>query len=284
MSNSLVYKEEWSVKLQERLDEPTIWKEICRVDYTDTKTLHNPYLTDAAVQTGTRGSAYTHQSITITDEEVSIDTYKILPQLIDRADAAQCTYVNQMELADSQGTLLNEDIETAMLAQHAQWTDFDNTEIGGSAGNITVAASNIDDIIRAMKKKVRKAKGKSLARKNGMFIVWREEDFEILEAYVQANGFNTADMALKNGIDDAFKYMGVEHYSSNFITAGHLFGGVKKVFHLGICKSTYGQIVIDEEPATADGAVSGTAVVSRVDYKFKAWNKTKPLIYDILVA
>jgi hypothetical protein len=78
--------------------------------------------------------------------------------------------------------------------------------------------------------------------------------------------------------------MGMEHYSSNKITAGHLFGGVKKLFHLGICKSTYGQIVIDQEPATADGAVSAIAVITRADFKFKAWNKTVPVLFDILVA
>lgn len=284
MSNTIVYQEDWAVKLQERLDETTVWKEVCRVDYTDTKVLHNPYLTDPTVQSGTRGSAYTHQDITITDESVTIDTFKILPQLIDRADLAQSTYANQMELADAQGVLLNEAIETAMLGQHAQWTNFDNASIGGSAGNITVSTANIDDIIRGIKREIREAKGKDLMKRNGVFIIWREADFELLEAYVQANGFSTADGALKDGTNQGFKYMGVEHYSSNSITAGHLFGGVKKVFHLGICKSTYGQIVIDQEPATADGAVSGIGVISRVDFKFKAWTKTVPVLFDILVA
>lgn len=284
MSNTIIYAEDWAVKLQERLSENNKWKEICKVEYTDTKVLHNPYDTDATVQTGTRGSAYEHQDITITDETVSIDTFKILPQLIDRADLAQSTYVKQMELASSQGVLLNEAIEAGMLGQHAQWTNFDNASIGGSAGNITVAASNIDDIIRGIKREIREAGGEELMNRNGVFIVWRPADFEVLEAYVQANGFSTADGALKDGTSQGFKYMGVEHYSSNKITAGHLFGGVKKAFHLGICKSTYGQIVIDQEPATAGGAVSGIGVVSRVDFKFKAWAKMVPVLFDILVA
>lgn len=283
MSNTIVYGEDWAVKLQERLSENNKWKEICKVEYTDTKVLHNPYLTDASVQTGTRGSAYTHQAITETDENITIDTFKILPQLIDRADLAQSTYVKQMELAASQGVLLNEAIETAMFGEHAQFTDFDNASIGGVAGNIDVAVSNIDDIIRAIKREIRDANGEDLLNRNGGFIVWRSSDFEILEAYVQANGFSTADGALKDGTSQGFKYMGMEHYSSNKMTAGHLFAGVKKLLHLGICRSTYGQIVIDSEPATADGAVSGIAVVSRVDFKFKAWFKTKAVLFDILV-
>lgn len=284
MSNTIVYAEDWAVKVQERLAENNKWKEICRVEYTDTKTLHNPYITDPTVQSGTRGSAYTHQDITITDQSVAIDTFKILPQLIDRADLAQSTYVNQMELADAQGVLLNEAIETGMLAEHAQWTNFDNASIGGSAGNITVSAANIDDIIRGLKREIREANGENLMNRNGAFIVWRPADFELLEAYVQANGFSTADGALKDGTSQGFRYMGVEHYSSNKITAGHLFGGVKKAFHLGICKGTYGQVVIDQEPATDGGAVSGIGVVSRVDYKFKAWQKMVPVLFDILVA
>lgn len=284
MANTIVYAEEWAVKLQERLSENNKWKEICKVEYTDSKVLHNPYQTDATVQTGTRGSAYTHQDVTLTDQTVDITTFKILPQLIDRADLAQQTFVKQMELASQQGVLINEAIETAMYAEHAQFTDFDNASIGGAAGNITVSSSNIDDIIRGIKREIREANGEALLDRNGGFIVWRPADFEILEAYVQANGFSTADGALKDGTNQGFKYMGIEHYSSNKLTSGHLFGGVKGVLHLGICKSTYGQVVIDSEPATNSGAVSGIAVISRADFKFKAWAKVVPVLFDILVA
>ena len=280
---ALVYQEEWATKLQERLSENNKWKEICKVEYTDTKVLHNPYMADAAVQNGTRGSAYTHQAVSQTDETIDINTFKILPQLIDRADLAQSTYTNQMTLAERQGTLIDEAIETAMLAEHAQWTNFDNASIGGSAGNITVSISNIDDIIRGIKREIREANGEDLMNRNGAFIVWRAADFELLEAYVQANGFSTADGALKNGTNQGFKYMGVEHYSSNKHTAGHLFAGVKDVFHLGICRSTYGQIVIDSEPATSGGAVSGIGVITRADFKFKAWAFAVPVLFDVLV-
>lgn len=257
------------------------------MDYTDTKVLHNPYETDATVQTGTRGSAYTHQNITVTDESITIDTFKILPQLIDRADLAQQTYIKQMERADAQGVLLNEAIETGMMAEHAQWTNFGDTG-GGALGlastAITVTAGNIDDIIRGIKREIRKANGEDMMNRKGIFIVWRPADFELLEAYVQANGFSTADGALRDGTNQGFKYMGVEHYSTNKFTAGHVFAGVKQTFNLGICKSTYGQVVIDSEPATSGGAVSGIAVISRVDYKFKAWTKTVTVLFDVNVA
>lgn len=284
--NTIIYGEDWAIKLQERLSEDNKWKRICRVEYTDTKVLHNPYMDDASVQTGTRGSAYTHQAITEHDDSVTIDTFDILPQLIDRADLAQSTYVKQMELATSQGVLLDEAIETAMMAAHAQWTNFGDTGagvLGLSATAIAVSPSNVDDIIRGLKREIRKANGESLMNRYGAFIVWRPEDFEMLEAFEQANGFNSADTALIEGTTQGHLYMGVRHFSTNKYAAGHLFGGVMNLFHLGICRSTYGQIVIDNEPATSGGAVSGIAVVSRVDFKFKAWTKTVPVLFDINV-
>ncbi len=283
--NTIIYAEEWAIKAQERLAETSKWKEVCNVEYTDTRVLHNPYITDATVQTTARGSAYTHQAVVITDESATINAIAILPQLIDRADLAQQTFVKQMELASSQATLLDEAIETAMyVATAAGATNFDATEIGLAAGNITVSESNIDDIIRAMKRKIRVANGEALMDRNGAFVIWRPSDFEKLEAFVQAQGFSTADGALRDGTSQGFRYMGVEHYSSNKMPANHCFGGVKKALHCGICKSTYGQVVVDSEPATSGGAQSAIAVIMRVDYIFKVWTKMLPVLFDILVA
>ena len=282
-----VYPEEWVTKLQERLSEQTIWKDICDVRYTNTRILHNPYVTDATAQSITRDQAYTHQAVVVTDDDVTISTGYILPQYIDRADLAQCDLVSMMSLADSQGVLLNEVLETAVLGAYSQGTDFglyDITGTGATTDQITVSSSNIDDIIRAMKRKIRTANGSALMERNGMFIVWRPADFELLEAFVQANGFNSADYALRNGTKQGLPYMGVDHFSSNKLTANHLVGGVKKAITLGILKGTYGQIVIDNEPATADGAVSAIAVVSRVDYAVKVWSKLSTVLYDINVA
>lgn len=281
---AIIYKNEYLTTLQDRLSENNKWKEIAKVEYTDTQVIHNPYLTDVTANTGTRGSAYTPEAVTTTDDTVTINTYKIAAQYIDRADLAQKTFAGWMELADNQGLVLNEAIETAMYANHAEYTDFDNASIGGAAGNITVSESNVDDIIRGMKRQVRVANGEDMMNRNGAFIVWRPADFEKLEAYVQAQGFSTADGALKDGTSQGFKYMGVEHYSSNKLTSGHLFGGVKKVLHLGICKSTYGKINEIEDPVVSGGQISGLGINSRVDFKFKAWAKVAPVLFDILVA
>lgn len=281
---SIVVHEEFEVKLQERLSAPTVWKEVCKVTYTNEGVLHNPYLTDSTVGTGTRGTGYTSTASATTDDTVTINTYKYSAQHIDEADLAQKSFTDWMEIADNMGTMLNEAMETAMLASHASWTDFDNASIGGSAGNITVATSVIEDIIVEMKTAIRTAGGGTLADRNGIFIIWRESDFAKVERLAASQGFNTQDNVLNNGIKQGFTYLGVEHYSSSKHTSGHVFGGVKKAFHVGIVKNTYGKMKQIVNPVVSGAQISGLGLESRIDYKFNAWAKMVPVLFDILVA
>ena len=249
--------------------------------YSNTKYFNMPYMsTESVIQTGTRGTAYGFSDFTLTNDQLDIATYKPVPIFIDRADLAQCTLVNQMELADRQGSIINEWLESAVLANHGSWTDFDNAAIGGSAGNITVSATNIDDIIRGIKREIGEGNGQALADREGIFIVWRYADLEKLEQFAQANGFNLADKALANGLKTGYHFMGVDHYVSNSHTAGHLFAGVKRVQQVGILKSTWGQIVVTQDPSLQ----SGIGVIARVDYGLNVKTNHSGLVFDITVA
>lgn len=275
---------EIETKLQERLDAPKVWKEVCEVKYTDTGILKNPYLTDAQQSTGTRGTGYTSVAVATVDDSVSITDYVYSASHIDDADLAQKTFSDFMEVATNMAEILDEGMETAMLAEHAQWTNFDNASIGGGAGNITVTVSNIKDIIGAIKREIREAKGGKMAARNGIFIMWREADFELVEKLASSEGFNTADDALKNGIGQGFRYMGVEHYSSVFHAAGHLYAGVKKGMTVGIVKSTYGRVKTIVNPVVSGAQISGVGLETRIDRKFKVWTKMVPVQFDVLVA
>lgn len=289
VANTNLYPVDYVTKFQERLDYDTNWKQMCKVDISDKYTLTNPYMsTVPSMQAHTRGTAYTHQTYGLTTDTVTINQSQNLGMFIDRADLAQQTYVDIMDMADLQGQRINEYLETDMLANHAMWTNFGNDAIGGSAGDITVSASNIDDIIRGIKREIREANGTSLMNRFGVGIVWRAADFEILEAYCQANGTYPADKALTEGTVEGFRYMGVYHYVSNLHAAAsasqqHVFAGVRNTFHLGILRATYGQVIYDEEPATGAGPLSGTAVISRLDWEFVGWYNTKAVLFDVLV-
>lgn len=289
MANTVIYTTDYETTLQARLAHPQTWKEVCDVTYTDTRTVTTGYVsTVPSVQTVTRGTAFNPQDFAMTAENLTISTGRDMPIYVDFADLAQTGYNTQMEIAETQGDLLNEFIEANVLAQHASWTnvgDSSGTITSGVTTAITVSASNVDDIIRGIKRIIRVANGQSRMRQNGVFIVWRAADFELLEAFVQANGFNLADIALKEGTVEGFKYMGVEHYWSNDHTSGHLFAGVKKTQRLGVLRSLYGKMMTQDFPAGSSGGIlSGTLFYSRVDIGHLTPTNWATTVYDVNVA
>lgn len=286
ISNTITYETDFEPILQDRLDHPTTWKEMCDVAITDTKLISSSYWsTEPSVQTVTRGTGHSMQTFVETAETLDIATGRDLGLFVDWADLAQSPWTKPAELFDRIGALLNEFIETNVLAQHASWTDFDNASIGGAAGNITVSASNIDDIIRGVKREVREANGQSFMNQYGLGFVWRAADFEILEAFVQANGFQTADQALKEGTVEGLRYLGADHYWSNDHTANHVFAAVKKVQRLGILRGTYGRAhTIDFPAGDSNTYLSGRSFYSRVDIGHLTPTDHAGLTFDVAVA
>ena len=261
--------------MRARINKPVSWTDVLTVKYSDNRTIVGGSMTTeptALATSRTRETAYTYDTFVLTADTLTISTYRVIPVLIDEADRYQQTYVSQMSLADFQGKKIQEYIEAQMLAQHGSWTDFGATDLSNTGDDdgtaITVSSSNIDDIIRAIKRKLYVNNGVDFAVEKGIFIVWRATDFELLEAFVQANGFTEADISLKNGIpvQKAFRYMGVDHYLSTQHTAGHVFAGIKGMFEIGILRGTYGKAKFIEDP----GLVSGVGIVTRVDY---GWNQ-----------
>jgi hypothetical protein len=166
-----VYPQEWATKLQEALDYPTNFKEVCEVIYSSSYIINVPYMSAGfSAASLTKGTAYTFDDFTLTGDTLTIGTPYVVPVYVDRADLAQCTYTSQMEMASRQGSELNRLVEAAVLAAHAGWTDFDNASIGGAAGNISVSSSNIDDIIRGIKREIREANGQDLMYSNGCLL------------------------------------------------------------------------------------------------------------------
>ena len=272
MANTVVWnKHDYVARMRNRLNAPTAWKDVLNVKYANVRTIVNSSMaTEPSVVTGTRGTAYGYQDFTLTADTLTINTYRNIPILIDEADRFQQSYVDQMAIAEFQGKKINEYIEGQFLAQHASWSDFGATDLAGTGSGdttaITVGAGNVDDIMRAVKRKLYANNLVDMAVENGVCIVWRATDFELLEGFVQANGFTEADIALKNGIpvQKGFYYGGITHYLSNSHTSGHVFAGVKRMGEIGILSGTYGQAKFIEDP----GLVSGLGIVSRVDYGF----------------
>lgn len=273
--------------MRNRINRPTCWKDILDVSYSNNRTIVNSSLTtEPSAVTGTRGTAYNYEDFVLTADTLTISSTKIIPMFIDEADRHQQSYLNQMAIAEFQGRKISEKIEALMLASSTSWTDFGAGDLANTSTDdttqITVSATNIDDIIRAVKRKLYANNGVDFAVENGIFIVWRATDFELLEGFVQANGFTEADIALKNGIpvQRGFYYGGVTHYLSNDHTANHVFAGIKRMGKLGILSGTFGMAKFIEDPAK----LSGLGIVSRVDYGFNWPTYLNEFFMDVNVA
>lgn len=290
--NTGTYPQVWATGLQERLTGPTTWKEICEVHMMDDYTLNLPYMsTEFSLQSGTRGTAYSHSDFALTNDTLTISSQDIVSVFLDRADAAQQKFVGALEAGRRQGDLINERVEDLFLAQHASWTDWGSDGAGGFAAGtsqITVTVANIDSLIRSIKRAIIEAKGSKIARRNGIAIVWRPADFEKLEESMASQGFTFADEALKAGIMDNTgegKYaFGVYNYVSESHTANHVFAGVRKIQQLGLLKSTYGRIYYNPNAVNGDGPLSGESHEARLDYGFNAKAGLTSILFDVNVA
>ena len=255
------------------------------VKYRNVRTIvEGAMTTEVDTQVGTRGTAYGFEDFTITADTLTIDQVDIIPIFVDQADLNQQNYVDGMKLADFQGRKISEKVESDVLLEHASWTNFGVTDLANSGADdtsqITVSATNIDDIIRAVKRKLYSNNGVEFSIEKGMFFVWRPGDYEFLEAFVQANGFSEADVALKNGIPVGMRYMGVDHFLSNDNQANHVFCGIKGMGDLGILSGTFGQVKFIEDP----NMQSGLGVISRLDHGFSWPSYYAQFFIDLNVA
>ena len=287
--NTDTYLEEYQAILQERLTRPTTWRQLTKVIMGNFRTDHFSYIsTMPAIQSGTRGTASSAQDYTITDTALTLSTYRELMVFIDRADEAQVNYPLRMELAERQGELINEVIESLWLADHANWTNFGLSDVGGGGTSdtvITVTASNIATIVRGLRREVRQASGQGQMKRNGFGIGWRPEDFELLEQFAMANGFNLADLALKDGVEEGYKLFGVEHYFTNDNAANHVFAGVKNICQTGLLSATWSQLDVINNPAGGSGGnLSGTGLRVRSDSGLRVPAGLSTIVFDLRVA
>lgn len=245
-------------------------------------------LTNTVAGRSTLSNVIPFVDVTITNETLSIITAEIDSVYIDYADQAQSNYAKIGDMGTLLGKKMAERTEAISLANHANWTDFGDTGsgvLGLTSTDITLSSSNIDDVVRGVIEQIYTANGFDLYKQNGGFVSWRPQDWTLLVQFMQANGFNMADMALKTGGEIGVDYLGLNHYvSTQHATGGHIMAGVRKTQKLGILRSTYGKTYVNEMPASSTaGSLSGTQVHTRMDYGLLIPTNLKPVIFDVNV-
>lgn len=301
MANTIISQEEWATKLAARLDKPQNWKDVCDVRYTTNQTTVLPYVSAAnepavtaahltsVADRNTMSKVIPFVSVTMATETLQIISTDTDNVYLDFADQAQSNYATQMQMADLLGKKIGERVETNVLANHAAWTNFGDTGAGvlGLADTqITISATNIDDVVRGIIEQIQTANGFGMYRDNGGFAIWRPADWTALTTFMQANGFTFADEALRDPNGRMGKdTMGLFHYVSTLhASGGHIMAGVRGAQLLGLLSTTFGKVYTVDHPASSTaGFMSGTSVYSRLDYGLKVQTNVAPVIYDVRV-
>ena len=299
MASAYIYQEAWENRLAQRLDKPQNWKDVCDVLYTDTQIYHFPListgnepavatLTNTAAGRSTVSNVIPFIDTTETQQTLTISIAEINSAYVDYADQAQSNYAKMATLGDLLGKKVGERIEAIVLAEHGSWTDLGDDGAGNpdlASATLTITANNIDDVIRAIIREIQDANGFDIYMQNGGFAIWRPKDWEKLVAFMQANGYQFADEALKTGGRIGKEALGLSHYVSTSHTANHVFAGVRRCQKLGILAATYGKTFVNEMPGSSTaGSLSGTQIHTRVDYGLLTPTNLKPVLFDVNVA
>ncbi len=298
----IIYQQAWENRLAQRLDKPQNWKDTCDVLYTDTNAINFPLISTAnepAVSAAFFATETDRQTLskvipfidtTITNETLNVSKTDIVSSYLDYAEQAQSNYAKLAEMGDLLGKKISERVETVILANHAAWTNFGDTGggvLGLASTQIQVSATNIDDIIRGVIEQINAANGLDIYQSNGGFAEWRAADWTFVVQFMQANGFQFADEALRDGGRGRMgkEALGLYHYVSNaHASGGHLFAGVRKAQKIGLLNATFGRTYVNEMPASSTaGSLSGTQIHSRLDHGELVPTNLKPVLFDVNV-
>ena len=279
--------------MQRRLDEPQNWREMCNVEMTNTGVISSSYISTtggwAAAAALTRGTSFNPTDVAQTAETLAISTGRHVTTYFDFADLLQSPWTTEEQIYSRACARLGEYIENAVLARYGSWRDIglvagtwtDNNSTAGA-----VSASNVDDLARLTRQIVREQNGQEFLQTNGIGIVLDPISFAFVEAFAQANGFESADAALKKGLAPQVHYLGVTWYVSNQNTDDHAMGGIRKIERLGILKGTFGKMHkfpgVGADPQSGGGGIqSGIAYHTRVDIGHLTPTAHKELVFDI---
>jgi len=218
MANALttLNPELWSARTQSYIRKSGVFMAIANMEERSKlsvgDTVHRPYTSDFQVNDYTKGTDVSIQDISGTDEYLSVATTKEISFYVDDIDKIQNLY-NAADIRSGQaGYRLANEMDGAFFQEVENATyDFDDGDIGGSAWSpITLSASNAVKTASLVKAMMNKA---SIEWDRPRDLVVDPASASFIEQQVVANGFNTADLTLKNGY--AGDFLGFKVFVSN---------------------------------------------------------------------
>lgn len=259
-------------------------EKICMVDRSELKTLQSPYGSQPTTVVQAIAGTYTPAAWTTTDDTLTVtDEFIVSEHIFDFEQTLTQFDLFQSRLDEQQVSVATAIDKYVLNNLLEAGTGAYTTPVGGftTPGNINTIMANL----------LSKVSGYSEAF-NGLYLVIENTDMVGFVVAQATNGFNYADMALRNGF--MMNYMGVEIYvvrsgtfddqaasavsgTTTWTNAGHRLFGVKNV-------STYAAprgVKFEEK------MVSGKTGMETVTYGyigFKAWAPKVSLTVDITLA
>lgn len=218
MANSLtdLNREVWEKELQIELEKNLVALDICNpnTNVKDSDTIHKPYMSRFYGQTYTKGTNFTVQDATATDEYLSINKAECVPILIDQVDKVQNSYDARTFLTPQIITDLNRKIDANIFSDYDLATSaVDDGSIGGTSGvSAVISQSNVNRIFTAAAKKLNNLSVPVDQR----FAVISPTVLEYLQLYTSGKDTQFGDDVLERGY--VGRRFGFEIYVSQNLT------------------------------------------------------------------
>lgn len=259
-------------------------EKICMVDRSGAKTIQSPYGSQPTVTVQAIAGTYTPAAFTTTDDTLTVaDEFIVAEHIYDFEQSLSNFNLFNNRLNEQQFAVANAIDKWVLNTLLEDGTGAYTTPTGGFT-----TASNVVEIMGDLLGKVA---GYSETY-NGLYLVIEATDVPGFVKAQATNGFNFADVALKNGFMTNF--MGVEIYvvksglfvdettstvsgTKTWTNAGHRVFGVKNI-------TTYASPVdvkFEEKPVSGK---TGMEVVTYGYIGFKAWAPKITLTVDITLA
>jgi len=202
MANTLtdLNKEVWAREMQLELEKSLVAMQICKkspesLDGVDT--INKPYRSRHLMQTYTPGTDFSAQDLTGTNEQLSINQYKVVPAYIDAVAKLQSGYDFMGEYGRDFVEDLKRGIDAAILSDYDQATStVSDGDFGGTSGvRVAVTPSNVNKLFSLAGKKLNNLH----VGQNNRFAVISPSVLENLQVYTGGVGSRLGDKVLDNG-------------------------------------------------------------------------------------
>lgn len=256
-SVSASFKEFWSRTMQRKHFKNDVFRAIASFREEEVlkkgDTVNRPYRSKIVTQDYTRGTAFTVQDLTDTNEQLLVQTAKIAPFYVDDLDELQSDYGIAANYAEDAAVSLGNVIDGDVLGEYDQTNlvvEDDDMNVGGTDGvGFTVNTGNIQKMFAVAKKKLKRK-----SANDQLFAVISPDVEQVLMEYLAGKESQLGDSTGMNG--NIGKYYGFDLYVSNSL-------GWSAVLYMATLPTNTDTVTLKiADPETAETTITFTFVSS----------------------